>query len=203
MAEDAGVLDVGAATDFARNRRVCGADGIDFEQVRVFFPELAVGLERVAGVSFVVFATGDGQVGGNPVVDLGFDGRDFCGGHFVVEIEIESNALGGNIATFLGDVWVDVFLESGKEEMAGGVIFNSLFAVVFEAALEHALRCGLATLALLAQNFVEFLLPVFGQFNSLFVGLFDGNFLREAVGVLEHKYIEPSKTASIVPRHLM
>ena len=105
--KNASVFDVWTTTNFARNWVFWVADGVDGEFLWILVPELTVSFELGTSIFFIVFSVNYRKVGGNPFVDLVFDGGDFFWSHLVVEIEVEADAFGSNIGTFLADGWID------------------------------------------------------------------------------------------------
>lgn len=73
MAEDTGVFNMGAATNFARNWIFKIADSVDSEPFGIFVPEFAVGFKGVTSISFVIFAINDWQICRDPFIHLLFD----------------------------------------------------------------------------------------------------------------------------------
>ena len=195
MTEGAGVGDVGAAADFNGGgmRRV--ADGIDGDAVRVAITERAVGVQGVKGVVFVVFGEGDGEIGGNPSVDLVLHALELVGGEFVVNVEVKTQAFGGEVGAFLLNVGADFLLESGEQEVAGGVVFDGLVTGIREAAFEHTFRGGLAALALLGEGGGKLVLVVLREGETHFINFLYREFQREAVGVLEFEEVGASDLA--------
>ena len=60
------MFDMWATANFAGSWIIKIANGVDFEFVWIFFPELAVGLQSVFGVVFIVFIKGDFKIRFNP-----------------------------------------------------------------------------------------------------------------------------------------
>ena len=98
------MFDMRATADFARNGVFFVADSVDFEFFWIFVPELAVSLQDVASIGFVIFSKDDRKVSFNPFVNLVFDGFNFLGSEFVVAVEVKTHTIGGDVATFLANV---------------------------------------------------------------------------------------------------
>lgn len=192
MAESAGAGDVRAAADFdgdflfvVGGSFEVSADGVDGDAVGVAVAEGAVGMEVVEGVIFIVFGEDDWEILVDPLIHASFDFGELFGSEFVINIEVEAETLRSEVTTFLLNRGVDFLLEGGEEEVAGGVVFHGLVAGVRKAAFEHAFRSSLTAFTLLVEGFVKFVLIVVGEFEAEFVGFFDREFEREAVGVLK------------------
>ena len=109
------MLDVWTTTNFARDRSVWVTNCIDGEFLWIFIPELAMSLQGITRISFVIFVMNDWKVGGDPLIDLRFHFGDLFWRHFVVKIEIKADAFGGNIRTLLANVSIDMLLQSRKK----------------------------------------------------------------------------------------
>ena len=103
----------------------------------------------------------------------------------MVNVEVKTQAFRGEIGAFLFNVGADFLLESGEQEVTGGVVFDGLVAGIREAAFEHAFRGGLAALALLGEGSGKLVLVVFGEGEAHFINFLYRKFQREAIGVLE------------------
>lgn len=144
VAKFPGAADVRSATDFdgnfffviGRGRKV-GANSIDSDAVRIAITEGAMGMKVVECIIFIIFSKDNGEILRNPFVDAGFDLREFFGGELMVDIEVEAEALGSEIAAFLLNGRVNFLLEGSEEEVTGGMILDGLVARVGEAAFEH------------------------------------------------------------------
>ena len=109
------MLDMWATTNFARNRSVWVTNCIDGEFLWILIPELAMSLQGIARISFVIFVMNDWKVGLNPLIDLRLDLGNFFWRHFVVEIKVKADAFGGNIGPLLADTCIDMLLQSRKK----------------------------------------------------------------------------------------
>ena len=103
----------------------------------------------------------------------------------MVDGKIKTQTLGCEVAAFLRNSWVDDFLQSREQEVAGSVIFDGLLTRIGQAALEHTSRRGFATLALLGESVLELDMIILGQFEADFVSLFHGELKRKTIGILE------------------
>ncbi len=97
-------------------------------------------------------------------------------------VEVEAQALGGDVASFLKDVRTENFSERGVQQVRGGVEFRRLRAVVREAAFELLLRAGARQCLVRFERFLE---TVFVDAQSFFRREFLRQFEREAVRVVE------------------
>ncbi len=59
-----------------------------------------MGMKVVECIIFIIFSKDNGEILRNPFVDAGFDLREFFGGELMVDIEVEAEALGSEIAAF-------------------------------------------------------------------------------------------------------
>ncbi len=109
------MLNVRATTKFARNGCFLGANGIDLDDVAIFFPETTMCFQDVTSVSLVIFSKRNWVIFLNPSINLVLNLLFLFIGKFAIKVKIETQTFRGDIRTSLSDIRIDDFLKRSQK----------------------------------------------------------------------------------------